>query len=672
MATREAQLKLRLDLGSFGSDLKSAEKKVTDVAKNMGGALSKSMSKGLGAATDAVKGLGTGLKQAVGWAASLGGTASISTFVVDAIHAEEAAGKIAARLRAMGEASSTTAGVLAQAVNQAHQLNSTTHEVLEGYDALLEATGDPIFSKDATASIATFRDAFRISTTESASLVALLREKLGATTDEINTQFGPALLDATSKGGLSIQDLVQNGNKLLAVMPALGLKGADGMTKLTGMLNLTDDAGGDLGERMMGLQGIMLKFKSGTFLAKLKKDVKGIEFDKGADAVTNFQKVLGQKGGMEALQKLLGASPRTAKMFAAMVQPFADAKEEALKAGKTDTEARLIAIETLRGRVDELTTITSTEVSLRKEAAARTEEKGRKLELAIDKMRSAFESPAVLGAIDRLAENLPAFADGVAHIIEFVTKHPALAVGGVVGAQVGGAAATAVGGSLLASAGRAIIGQGAVAGVAAVEGGAAAVAPVAATGLTAVGANLAGIAAAGGAAGAAVVAGVALAGAAAGGLIGNEIRKAFVDSAQEAQAATHIRTQEVLMDAESAGNKGASTEQKKAALVSLGNQGKEVMDSGSALADLLAEFTVLYGGAKAPETARAEQIMALGEQEVKLSTQIALREQAEKRMAAASLETAKAQERLNAAMNGASRGPLPPAAAAPGSAPQGG
>jgi len=668
MGAREASLKLRLDLGGFGADVKSAEDKVKKSAKGMGSALKESLSAGLSAAGASARGLAGSLKSVVGYAASLGGAASVGAFVHDAINAEEAAGKIAARLRVMGEAGASAGAVLAMAVDQSRKLNSTTEEVLKGYESLLEATGDPVFSREAMASVATFRDTFRVSTEDAASLVSLLREKLGATTDEINNQFGPALLDATSKGGVGIQDLVQNGNRLLAVMPALGLKGADGMAKLVGMLNATDDAGGDLGERMGGLQGILFKFKNPKFLKLLKKDLGDLKFDEGADAVDNFQKVLGGKGGFEALQKMLGASPRTAKMFSALIKPFTDAKEKALKGGKSESDARAIALEALRGRVAELTTVTSTEVTMKSMAAERADEKGRKLELAIDKMRAAFASPEMLGAIDKLAANLPAFAEGITKLVKFATEHPALAATAVVGAQVGGAGVQAAGGALLGAVGKRVLGS---AGTAAVEATATteAAAAVGGTGLAGAGSTLSGVAAAGGAAGAAVVAGVVVAGAAAGGLIGNEIRKAFVDSAQEAQAGVAIRTEDVIATGISAENKGASLEQKKSAVVALQEQSKQVAGSGSGLADFLAEFTVMLGGMKSPEQARSEQIMRLGEQEAALATQIALREQAEKRMAVAAEASAKAMERLTAASANTTRGPAPPPAARPGASP---
>ena len=614
----------------------------------MGSALKTSLGAGFGAAKGGLSRMAGSLKSTAMQVASLGGAFSLGAFASEALQAEEHAGKIAQRLRSMGEDGASAADVLAMMRGESQRLGATSKELTSAYDSLLAATGEPVFSRDALESVATFQDAFRISAEQSADLVSMLREKAGATADTIRDDFGPALFDATNQGGVGIDELIASGGKLLAVMPAIGLKGGAGMTKLVGLLNATDDAGGEVQERVMQIQGMLIRFYNPSAIKALKKDLHGLKFAESEDAVQRFQKVLGAKGGVDALQKVLGASPKTAKIFGALMKPFTEAKEEAIKAGLTPQKAQELGVEAVRKKFEEVTRVTSTAATLEAEAARRRDETNRKMQLALDRMAAAFTKPEFLGAIESLAARMPALADAFAKAIDIATANPKLALAGIVGAQAAMSGLVGVGGSL---------GKQAV-----TAAGARATAMLAVSQGSAIAAG----AAMGTAAGASLVVGAGAIGAA----IGYTIYKGIAEPAmQREHAATTKGTAEVSMEATSA-LMSKDVTRKEAALASVQKQKQVVAESESGWNSFFGGIASKFTGAKSPDEQRAEARRELGQQEAALKMSIT-RLKSEERVAKAAVTTAAALERVGRAA-GSARGTAPPANPMPGSAPVGG
>jgi hypothetical protein len=414
----------------------------------MGAALGKPLDAGLNGMQAGIGRLKNQMSSLLSTVGTLGGAFAIGSFVHDAIEASTAAGEIAYQLRLMGEAGAVTGDVLAMATAEGKEFRTTTEEMLAAYHTLLEETGQPVFSKEVIGSVTEMAGAFRLAPPLAANLAAIMHEKLGASADVIKSELAPALLDMGNRGGVKVRELAENGNALLSVMESVGLEGVGGFKSLLGILNLTDDKGGEVGQRMAGLSLILTKLKPGTKHVHALANAAGLtrkQIDASADSVEVFQKLMSTPTGFKKMSAEFGKSVRTSKVFSSMVEPFEVARKAVFAKTGNATLAFDAGLAAYNAAVKEMSTTTSTAADVTREKAKADEETGRKWALAIGEMKDAFLKPEFLGAMKELAGIMPTVARGFAELVEFVSKHPWTSAGIYAGAS---AALPAVTGAL--------------------------------------------------------------------------------------------------------------------------------------------------------------------------------------------------------------------------------
>lgn len=465
MAAKEAQIKITLSKGAFVAGLRDVEDETKKSGKRMQSTLSSALGAGLGKAKDSLKGSFTNLTQGLKTALTLGGAVSIGAFVHEAMELEEVSGRVAEKLRSITHGAVGMHEPLQTATRAAHEFKTTTESMLDAYEELLDATGDPVFSNDSLKAVATFQNAFRLTGRDAAGIVATLHEKLGANVDQIMDEYGPALRDATAVGGMKMDDFVQSGGNMLKILGATGMAGRKGFGILAGMINESDDAGGDFNSRLSSLGMILTKLHSPKVLDKLTKDLritKG-ELSSSEDSVTNLQKILAKPGGFKMLQGMFGKNAETATLFASMTKPFVDSLNETHGKVKDNKERLAIAGEEFRKSLEAMQKTTNTRADVEAAAARTTETAHAKFALAIDRMKAKFADERMLHAIEQLADKLPAFAEAFGKLMDFVLAHPVAAAAAVPAMQAGGAASAGIVTTLAAAAAKKVLGGGAAA-----------------------------------------------------------------------------------------------------------------------------------------------------------------------------------------------------------------
>lgn len=442
-ASREAAIKVTLSDGAFIAGLRGMTEATKSAAHKMGHFISEEIAEGWHEgkkeAKESIREMGHKLTEVMKLAAEIGGGFAIGEFVKEAVEMEAVSGRVAGKLRAMGQRATELRDPLNLAREAAEEFSATEEDMLTGYEELLDKTGDPIFSKESLESVAMFGNAFRLTGTESADIVAMLHKKLGATTEQIINEFGPALMDATSGGAFTMKDLSASGEELGRNMLSAGLHGAEGFKQMVGMINKGKDESGGFQASMMANGRILTQFHNAKFLQTITKQLHGAKTGaKGSlDAFTNLSKILGHVGGAKAIRMVIsGRSPELAAALNNLLKPFDDAVNEGKAHTKDATELTKMGAEAFDASLESMARSNNTAEDFKREAAKRAEESGRKMQLAIDRMKSAFTDERFLKSMEKLAAAMPEIADAFVKIIQFATAHPLMAAGGAVGAQV--------------------------------------------------------------------------------------------------------------------------------------------------------------------------------------------------------------------------------------------
>jgi hypothetical protein len=198
---------------------------------------------------------------------------------------------------------------------------------------------------------------------------------------------------------------------------------------------------------------------------------------KGIDEMTKKLKL--KKGIIDsnssALENMLTIAEMGPKKFAAMADALAgDVAGAALKEivgeeflvkaklGDVSKKEWDLRIAKLREQLGDLGDLAVDRKKIEESDARHKNTTSAQIDNAMNKIRNAFTKPEMIEAIEKLAKHLPAMADGVAELIEFIVGNPALSAGLAVGARVGLPAAGAMGKNLL---------FGAAGGPAVAEGG---------------------------------------------------------------------------------------------------------------------------------------------------------------------------------------------------------
>lgn len=444
MARRDASLRLTLEDGAFGSGIRKLGNTVADSAQKMGQALKSRLHEGLHEGIHSVQHLTHRMHDMLHVVTAIGGTVSFVEMTHQALSAEEAAGRLAMKLRAVGDEHAHAGHVLESAVAMAKKFNLTTQEVLTGYEALVDKTGEPVFSQDAIGSVGLMRNAFHSTAEAAAATVAMFRKSLGASADEIESDFAPALHGTLVKAGITLEQFAPHAQDLGSLMYRAGMRGSEGLRQMVGLLGVAKDKGGDAESRLSGLRLVLDRLGTKKAVVAFGKEA---GFDvapilKMHTAMERLQSMLKSQKGVKALEGLFMRGGQKS-FFEGLIAPLQEAHDKVLAEhglaasatpsaaiAKAADAAGLAAFDRALKAAAESTT---DEHKLREEAADTAQETERKLQLAMNRMASALENEKFLSAMSRLADVVPLVAEKFEKLVGLAIDHPIAGGAAVVG-----------------------------------------------------------------------------------------------------------------------------------------------------------------------------------------------------------------------------------------------
>jgi hypothetical protein len=451
--------------------MRTLTRQVAAAGVKMGKSLSDPMSKGLGAAKKSLMGLGGQLTGHIKTAATLGGALTFGSFVKDAVQSEVAMKDLAFTMKVMTGEARDWRNIQKFIQTEADVTSNKTKDMADAFQIVLDATKDPQFAFENLRTMGTHATGASKDVKIVASVVQMLRRQIGATTKEMPDLLA-SISELAKQGGPSFEDLAMRGDNLAAIMQQAGLKGIPGFKLMLGIMNEADTSMAGVGKQLTGLQVSLQKLRDVSTLQRMAKDLRipRKEILKAENSFEAMKMILskGEKGLLRFREEFKG--PEAAKISKIYAAPFIEAYRGAKEEGIKEKKAVEIGLKALNDAFQKWSSTTMTHADVADRAAKRQQDADKRFEAAIDKMKQAFTKKEMTDAIDRLSEMLPKLANGFVKVLDLVTKHPALAIAGAVGAKAALAGTTAA----LGAGGKALLGgMGAKAAGAATVGAAA-------------------------------------------------------------------------------------------------------------------------------------------------------------------------------------------------------
>ncbi len=438
MATREAGIKVTLDQSAFLAGLDGIGRK----AKAVGGQIKSGLQagfKGVGGdmmkgGGDAFKQMAGGLKQMVGTAATLGGGIGFGMLVKRASDLRGHMREIEFSVNKTGKQTADWQQLMTGVQSATDQTGKSSEDLAEILNDMWEGGGDIDYAQKALVPVGHAAQSSGKDLKQLASIATMLQEKFGATAETLPEMLA-AVIQKTDQGGLSLAAMGDKFGLLAGEAADAGFAGAEGMSSVLGMLNALDDR---LGEKSIpSFKKLFQTLKDGSASLKAIGKESGVKFSEGMSGADKLRAIVSSDKGRKAMSEKLGGEQRV--VFDLLAKPFDDALQKAKASGaktKDATAAGLAAWDEAMRGMGEATLKYQDIIDHSKDKQQHDPQI--KLNKAIDKIAEKFTEPQMLEALDQLSESLPKVANAAIKLIDFATKHPALAGAAFVGAKVGG------------------------------------------------------------------------------------------------------------------------------------------------------------------------------------------------------------------------------------------
>ncbi len=657
MANREASLKVTLQPAAFQAGLRRLGNMTASAGKRMGAALKGPMVAGLKSAKSEVGNMLSTLKSGVGIAATLGGALSFVGMAKDAVGMQNAYRNIAFNVNKVAGNAESWESIQKMINDSVQRTGRSAEDLSEAFMTVFEATGDMTLAAKGMEIVGTTATATGHSIGALAGTIQLASRKFGIGADGMEDAM-TRMIEKTGVGGKGIEELSSRFALMAGEAAGAGMKGAEGMSELLGMLLLLDSSIGEKADP--GLKMMFQTVKSGSAgFIRLKKEMRGVKFDADMSAMDKILATLTSGRGRKMAEQVFTADARV--VYDELAKPFDEAMEKSLAAGFSKKDAMDAAMSAFRKNLDDSAESTMQYSKIQDEANKRqADDPMVKMTKAMARMSDAFTKPEMIEAMNRLADKMPAFADAVVWALNTFLDNPWESIAVVVGGKIA-----------LAFAGSAVTGAIAngVKGLFARQAATTAVAsalPAAATGgglMASLGGLMATLGGGVAAASTAAVAGTVGAGLAVGGSAGYLGYKYGGGEAGQTGEAGAMRRAGSAVSIAGTTAGGGNAQQMADAILQLSAAKQELAANQSLLSTIVGDAAAMYAGVEAPTEARAR-----GAREI---------ESAERK-----LRQALDDLRTNAARAGAAlakvgdtsttRGTMTPANPSPGADPMGG
>ncbi len=438
---RDASVRLTLGADDYLVNIKRVGAETEKVERQIMKA-GKAWSAGFGGAKQSLGSLAATTSGLLRTAGGLTAAFSLGTAANKAIALREQFKDLTYQVNDSGKAQVTWQQLLKEADAATLKTGKTTAELGAIMKQSFEDVGDLDYARATMVAVGQVSKATGKDMGQLANVAATLNEKFEATADTLPDMLA-AVVSKLDKGGLSLESMGAKFAALAGEAVDAGFTGEKGITDLVGALNALDDRLQD--RSIPAFKKLFQVIKDGSSGLKDLEKSSGLKLE-GEDGLEKIRKLIGSEKGRKALEVKLGGDMRV--IADQLAVPFDEAFEAAKKQSKSTKEATDEGLKAFDAFIAKLSEKGKTGTDYAEEAAKRAAEDPRvALERAMDKMAQAFLRPKLIGALDNIADKLPAVADAIASALEFVSDHPLLSAG----AAIGGVAAKGAAGGLLAN-----------------------------------------------------------------------------------------------------------------------------------------------------------------------------------------------------------------------------
>lgn len=423
--TREASVKLTLDGGQFLVEMRRVGDEVETTQKK--GAQSTGVwGKGVEAVGGKFKELGGHVRNVIGLAATLGGAFSMAQAVQQTLALEGSFKDLAIAARDGSGEIVNWHDLQTEAMGTATNWSRANDEVAQSLATIRDEVGDLDFARGTIDEIA--KQATRTGKPMSvlSGIVGALNEQFGIAEDQVPDAL-QAVIEGGNKGGVTIEQLSAQLEKVGPSAQLAGLQGAEGLKQVLGMLNQVE---GHVKKPFMAVSKFLDMFASPEF--RQKAITLGVKVGKEGDPSKMLEEVMRKtKGAKKELEKLFQGEQL--KVAVELGKTFAENFE---KASGTVAQRTDVASAAFSKALTDAGKTARSAADIEAEARKRLAEPHRRLQEAMNTLAEAVAQPEIIEALKDLAALAPSLAKEIAGLIKWVSKHPLLAGAGAAGGMV--------------------------------------------------------------------------------------------------------------------------------------------------------------------------------------------------------------------------------------------
>jgi hypothetical protein len=438
MTTREAGIRVTLERGTFQVGMRNMERSAAASGKRMGTQMGGAWSAGLGNVKKTMSGIGASLLRNIKLAVALGGTIATGAMIKGAIDSRVAYLQLADAMESFTGKAMTAADAEAL-VNRVAAETKVPLADLQGQMMQLAAAAGKVDLEDLLE--------------RSASQA----RRLGMEGEFISRVYTRLVAKGVAKTAEEAENLTEQFNNLFRTMLGVDIDEAiDPMdvAELTAVINTTGNSAAEM-LKLISLGGEKISKDFGKTNELVEELGLSLKQSKGVDEMTKKLKI--KKGVIDAnnsaLENMLTIADLGPKKFAAMADAlsgdFAGAALKEIVGTEFLVKAELgdvskkewdLRIAKLRRQLEDLGDLAVDRKKIEEADARHKDTTSAQLDDAMNKIRVAFSQPKMIAAIEKLATKLPALADAVADLIDWIVENPWTAAMGALTTRIGTAA----------------------------------------------------------------------------------------------------------------------------------------------------------------------------------------------------------------------------------------
>ncbi len=421
MPTREATIRINLDTGEFITKTKGLTSEADKAGSKIGGSLKDGFEKGGGA----LKKLFSSVTDLIGMGALVGGAFSFKAGIQGAMALDGQYRQVARTIRQISGDFTQQVDVQKTVTEAGKHTGESLGDLAQQYQELLRITGNVDFSKAALSSASQEATRTGKSFESLSSIAGALNEKFGITGKGIAEALR-MITSNTDVGGPKLEDLAGGFDTLSATALSGGLKGAEGLKIMLGVLNETDNVLGGFMESNRALNGVFSALRAPEAFNKIKNLTAGTDsgFVKRLidtpDAMARLNLIL-QKGGAvrKEFEKAITDRKEMA-LYKILTEPFDAAVKRSAAAGEKGAHVVEEGATAFTEAIAQMSRAGDTKAQAEAELAERMQSNKVKIDQALKELEEAFSQPEVIKAVKELIGIMPPLVHAFAELLKTV------------------------------------------------------------------------------------------------------------------------------------------------------------------------------------------------------------------------------------------------------------